>query len=306
MILLNKTDCGTAIKGTGTLGCKVDINYTQQFFLGEKGGVEFDLATDTIDQATIDNLIQSEQLIVLPTHFSFDNASGETVYEELPSGVKLPVRNGLYEFVPMYVGSICLANALSSLNSKSWDLFMLDVDDSGNSRLWGEKTSNGKFKGYDTSLVYAENKSLNDGSTSTKTPLRIQLSTKGTSAMRSRVAYLSSNNSIDFANLNGVNDVILEVLTTLSTNFTVTANISCDGSTAISSNTDVSNWKITNTSDGSDVVPSGITYVNGAYVIAGIPIGTYTVKFYDKTNSKDVIVSSGNYYESDTITVTLT
>lgn len=305
MILLNKTDCGSAIKGTGTLGCKVDINYLTQFMLLEDG-VEFDIINDTIDQATIDDLIQSEQLVILPEHNSFDNASGETVYEELPSGAKLPVRNGLYEFLPMYSKGICFSNALGSLNSKSWTLLMLDFDDAGNSRLWGEKTTNGKFKGFNLNLVYAENRQFSDGSTSTKTPLRIQLSTKGTAAMRSRVSYLSSNNAVDFAALNGVNDVILEALTTTAANFTVSANISCDGSTPISSNTVVTNWKITDTSDSSDVVPSGITYVNGSYLIAGVTAGTYEVKFYDKTNSKDVIVSSNKYYESDTITVTLT
>lgn len=305
MILLNKTDCGSAIKGTGTLGCKVDFNYLQQFLLLEDG-VEFDTAADTIDQATIDALIQAEQLIVLPEHNSFDNASGETVYEELPSGAKLPVRNGLYEFLPMYAKGICLSNALGSLNSKTWTILMLDFDNSGEARLWGEKTTNGKFKGFNAGLVYAENRQFNDGSTSTKTPLRIQLSTKGTAAMRSRVAYLSSNNAIDFASLNGVNDVILEAISTVAATFAVKASISCDGSTSISSNTAITNWKITDTSDDSDVTPSSITYVNGSYLIAGVPAGTYTVKFYDKTNSKEVVVSSNNYYESDTITVTLT
>lgn len=305
MILLNKTDCGTAIKGTGTLGCKVDINYLTQFFLLEDG-VEFDLATDSIDQATIDALIQSEQLIVLPEHNSFDNASGETVYEELPSGAKLPVRNGLYEFLPMYSKGISLSNALASLNSKTWTLWMLDIDDSGNSRVWGEGTTNGKFKGFSLGLVYAENRQFNDGSTSTKTPLRLQLSTKGTSAMRSRVSYLSSNDAVDLSSLNGVNDVALSTTNTTATGFAVKAVLSSDNSTVVSSNITVANWKITNTADDSDVVPSGITFSNGVYAITGVAAGTYTIRFYDKTNSKNVIVSSNRYYESDTITVTLT
>lgn len=305
MILLNKTDCGSAIKGTGTLGCKVDINYLTQFFLLEDG-VEFDTAADTIDQAKINELVQAEQLIVLPEHNSFTSEGEDTVYETLPSGAKLPVRNGLYEFLPMYSKGICLSNALGSLNSKSWTLLMLDFDDSGNSRVWGEQTTNGKFKGFNLGLVYAENRQFSDGTTSTKTPLRLQLSTKGTAAMRSRVAYLSSNNAVDFAALNGVNDVLLEATSTVAATFAVKALISCDGSTSISSNTTVSNWKITDTSDDSDVVPSGITFSNGAYAIAGVAAGTYKVKFYDKTNSKEVVVSSNKYYESDEITVTLT
>ena len=305
-ILLNKSDCTSAIKGTGTLGCKVDFNYITQFHLVEKG-TSFDLTSDTIDQATIDGLIQDNKYVVLPGHDSFENQSGETNYEELASGIKLPIRNGLYEFLPMFSGGAYFANALASLTAKDWDVFILDFDDSGDSRMWGEKTSDGKFKGFETFLVYAENKSFNDGSSvSTKSPLRIQFSTKGTNAMRSRASYLSSNDAVDFSNLDGVNDVVLTATDLVAASFKVSAVLASDNSTVISSNTDATNWKVTDTSDDSNVDPSGVTFVNGVYEIAGVPAGTYIVEFYDKTNSKDVIVSSGRYYDSDAITVTLT
>ena len=305
-ILLNTTDCSSAIKGTGTLGCKVDFNYITQFHLVEKG-TSFDLTSDTIDQATIDGLIQDNKYVVLPGHDSFENQSGETNYEELASGIKLPIRNGLYEFLPMYSGGAYFANALASLTSKEWDVFILDFDDSGESRMWGEKTSDGKFKGFETFLVYAENKSFNDGSSvSTKSPLRIQFSTKGTNAMRNRASYLSSTDSVDVSNLDGVNDVVLSATDTTAAGFSVKAVLANDNSTVISSNTAVTNWKLTDTSDSSDVVPSGVTFSNDVYVIAGVPAGTYTVEFYDKTESKDIVVSSGRYYDSNKITVTLT
>lgn len=305
MIQLNKTDCGSAIKGTGTLGCKVDINYILQFFLLSKG-IEFDTATDTIDQATIDGLIQSGDLVVLPEHFSFENQSGDTVYEELPSGAKIPVRNGLYEFLINYSSGICVSNALASMNSKNWSVMMLDTDNSGETRLWGEETTNGKFKGFDTNIVYAENRQFNDGATSTKTPLRIQLSTKGTAAMRSRVSYLSSNESVDLSNIDGVNDVNLTAVTTLAADFKVKATIGCDNSTLVSANTSVTNWRIIDTADDSVQAGYTVTYTEGNYVIGGLAAGTYTVEFYDKTNSKDIVVVGGVYYDSDTITVTLT
>lgn len=304
-ITLNQTDCSTAIKGTGTLGCKVDINYLNQFFLLEKG-VEFDLTTDTLDQAKIDELVQAGQLVILPEHFSFENQSGETVYEELPSGAKIPVRNGLYEFLISYSSGICVSNALSSMNSKNWSLLMSDTDNSGEARLWGEETSTSKFKGFDTNLVYSENRTFNDGATSTKTPLRIQLSTKGTQAMRSRVAYMSSNDSLDLSNLDGVNDANLSAVDTTAAGFTVAAKIACDNSTSITSVTAVTNWRVTDTSDSSVVTPSGITVSNGNYVIAGVPAGTYNVEFYDITNSKNIIAVGGVYYDSNVLNVTLT
>lgn len=305
MITLNQTDCSTAIKGTGTLGCKVDINYLNQFFLFSKG-VEFDLATDTLDQAKIDDLVQSGDLVILPEHFSFENQSGETVYEELPSGAKIPVRNGLIEFMVNYSSGICFSNAIASLNSKSWSLMAADFDDSGESRLWGEETSNGKFKGFDTNLVYAEGRTLNDGATSTKAPLRVQLSTKGTQAMRSRMAYMSSNDALDLSNLDGVNDINLNAKTTTATDFRIEALIGCDGSTSITSITQDTNWRIIDTSDSSILTGYTIAVADGGYSITGIPVGTYTVDLYDKTNSKDIVAVNGVYYDSDLITVTLT
>ena len=305
MITLNQTDCSSAIQGTGTLGCKVDINYLNQFFLFEKG-VEFDLTADTLDQAKIDELVQGGQLVVLPEHFSFENQSGETVYEELPSGGKIPVRNGLYEFLINYSSGICLSNALASLNSKSWSVMMSDFDDAGESRLWGQETSNGKFKGFDTNLVYAENRTLNDGATSTKAPLRIQLSTKGTQAMRSNVSYLSSNDQLDISNLDGVNDVNLSAVTTEAASFTVKAVIGCDNSTQISSVTDANNWRITDTSNGSTVSGYTIAIANGDYVFSGLSAGTFDVDFYDESNSKDIIAVGGVYYDSNKLSVTLT
>lgn len=304
-ITLNQTDCSTAIKGTGTLGCKVDINYLNQFFLLEKG-IEFDIVTDDLDQAKIDELVQAGQLVILPEHFSFENQSGETVYEELPSGSKIPVRNGLYEFLVSYASGVCFSNAVASLSSKSWSLLMLDFDDNGEARLWGEETSNAKFKGFDINMVYAESRVFNDGSVSTKTPFRIQLSTKGTQAMRSRIAYLSSNASLDLANLDGVNDVKLEAKTTTAIDFRVDAFISCDGSTAITSVTQITNWRIIDTGTGLPIAGYSIAIVDGGYSFTGISAGTYTVEFYDETNSKDIIAVSGIYYDSDLITVTLT
>ncbi len=303
-IKLNVTDCGTSIKGTGTLGCKVDINYLTQFFL-LSSGTEFDLAVDTLDQAKIDELIQAGDMVVLPEHFSFTNEGGDTVYEELPSGAKIPVRNGLYEFLISYSSGICLSNALASLNSKSWSILMSDFDDAGEARLWGEETSNGKFKGFDTNLVYAENRSLNDGSTSTKAPLRIQLSTKGTQAMRSRVSYLSSNDQLDIANLDGVNDVNLSATNLTAAAFSVSAVIGCDGSTNVTSATDVGNWRITNTANGTVENGYSIALINGEYAITGLSAGDYDVEFYDEANSKGIIAVGGVYYDSDVLSVTL-
>lgn len=304
-IILNQTDCSTAIKGTGTLGCKVAINLINQFFLLEKG-TELDTVTDTLDQAKIDELVQNGQMVILPEHFSFTSEGGDTVYEELPSGGKIPVRNGLYEFLPLYSGSSCLSNALSSLHGKTWTVIAADDDDSGESRWWGEETSDGKFKGFDTNLVYAENMVLNDGSVSTKTPLRIQLSTKGTQAMRSRKGYLSSNDTVDLSSLDGVNDIALNAVTTTAVGFEVEAVTDCDGSTKITSVTDLANWRIVDTATSLAVTPTSVSVVGGNYVFVDVPAGSYTVTFYDSTANTDIIAVNGVYYDSNTLSVTLT
>lgn len=305
MIKANQSNCISDIKGLGTLGCKIDYNYPTQFGLLEKGA-SIDLTNDELTQALIDGLVKSRKLQVLPNHNSYTNESEETVYETLPSGAKLPVRNGLYEFMPMYAKGSCFSNALSSLGSKSWTLIIFDLDDNGESRIWGNVSSDNKFTGFDLELVNVENRTFNDGATSTKTPLRLQLSTKGSKRLQSKGKFLSSNNDVDFSEIGGVNDVVLNATNTTSAGFSVSALIGCDGSTPISANLAVTNWKITNTADNADVVPSSITYVNGAYLIAGVPTGTYTVEFFDKTDGTDVVVAGGNYVSSDIITVTLT
>lgn len=303
-ITTNNTDCSSAIGGTGSQGCKVDINYINRFMLLEKG-TELNLTSDTLDQSKIDDLVQDGKLIILPEHFSFENQSEETVYETTPSGGKIAVRNGRYELVPMYASGVCLGNSLATLSTKQWTLLMIDFDDSGNSRAWGEETST-LFKGFDLSLVYAENRSLNDGSVATKVPLRLQFSTNGTQAMKSRVSYISAADAVDFANLDGVNDVSLTATTTTAADLRINANISCDSTTSILSNTADSNWRIIDTSDSSVQSGYSIAVTSGQYSITGLAAGTYTVEWYDETNSKDIIAVSGSYYDSDTITVTLT
>ncbi len=66
------------------------------------------------------------------------------------------------------------------------------------------------------------------------------------------------------------------------------------------------NWRITDTSDGSTVSGYTIAIANGNYVFSGLSAGTFDVDFYDEANSKDIIAVGGVYYDSNKLTVTLT
>ena len=222
-------------------------------------------------------------------------------------GSKAVIRDGLYEFMPEYEESAYFGNALNCLNERKWDVFFFDYDGKGNTAIWGEETQDGKFKGFSTNLVFAENPILSDGTgVTTKTPLKIQLDQRGTQALKSRKAYVSSENSFDFLTLDGVNDLVLTATNLEAANFAVNAKIASDNFTNISSITQVDNWRITDTSNGSPVTPSGITYSNNAYNFAGVIAGTYEVELFDNTASQEVVVSGGRYYNSNKITVTLT
>lgn len=305
-ILVNTLSQNGTQAGTGTLGIQRNINYIRAFQLVE-AGTTFDITTDDLNRATIDGLVKDNKYIVLPRHFavSFDNE--DTQYETSNSGNKAVVRDGLFEFMPEFQEGAYFGNSLACLNERKWDVFMVDFDSKGISAIWGEKTVDGKLKGFSTALVFAEKMILNDGSgVTTKNPLKIQLDEAGTQALKGSKAFVTSENSFDFLSLDGINDVVLTATDLTASNFSVSAKLASDNFTNISSVVTVSNWRITDTSSGAAVLSTGITYANDVYTIAGVPAGTYTVEFYDVTNSKEVIISGNRYYNSNTITVTLT
>jgi hypothetical protein len=255
-------------------------------------GEKLNIQSDTFDLDKVQDLIQSGKMIVLPNHLSLENSSEETVYETLGSGVMVFVRNGLYQFTVQYNGSTCLSKALSQLSAKSWDLFLVDISQ----KVFGEYTVDGYFKGFEASLVQGENMTFNDGATASKKPLRLQLSTSGTRAFNERIDYYVSE-SVDFVNLEGVEDVYLEVISSKASDLKIAVVNGCDKTTAIEGLDNPNYWKVINSS-GTAVVPATITYVDGYYKFTGVAVGDYVFSLYDKTNSKNIVAIGTNFLKT--------
>ncbi len=295
---LGKLECSTIIKGTGTKGCSVDIGYTSKILLFEQG-LRFNInsSEEEMSKEKINQLIQQGKIVVLPEHAGFSNEGEETVYETLPSGAKIVVRNGLYEFLIQYSKGICFGNALFGLSSKSWDLALIDSE----GKLIVEETSDGYIKGFNTSLVNAENMVLNDGSVSTKNPLRVQLSTLGTKGLQSSVNFVNSSTELDWDSLEGVNDVTISVVNEDTQYVEVKVTTGCDGSTPILGLDNFNLWQVLD-SNGQTVSETVTSIGGGVYKIGSLTTGNdYSIKLYDEQNGFEVISVETDFYKSNTV-----
>lgn len=290
-------NCSTAGRGTGVFGCLAALNTIKNFILTRKGW-KMNIATDTLDQDKIDELIQNGDWIILPDHQSIEDASEATVYETTDSGYMIYVRDGLAQFLAQYAKGVCFHKAAHSISRGNYDVLFVDLDNEGEGRIWGEETPDGYFKGLDLNLANAENFILPTGSTSSKTPFRLQLSQKGTKALNTRFNFAKSED-VDLASIDGVRDVVLEPVSSTGTSVSLKVLGACDKTTSIVG-LDASDFRVVN-SAGAVQTPTAVSYANGVYTITGLTAGTYSISLYDSAANSEIIVQDGAYYASNVL-----
>lgn len=288
-------NCATSRRGTGVAGCLAMLNNIKNFILVEKGW-KAEIANTDLDQETIDGFTQSGAWIVLPEHQSIESASEETVYETTDSGYMIYVRDGLVQFLAQYAKGVCFHKALHSISLGNYDLLLVDLDNEGEGRLWGEETPDGFFKGFDLNLANAENFSLPTGSTSSKTPFRVQLSAKGTKAMNTRINFVKADD-VDLASLDGVREVTILPVSATGGELVVQLVVACDQTTPITGLT-AGDFRVTNATTGAVVTPLSLTVEGNTYTF-DLPAGAYNVQLYDTVESSTVIVDGTTYYSSN-------
>ena len=299
-IIIGKLDCISDQRGTALKGCLNTLNQISKFILIQRG-TKLNLQTDTLDISKVTDLIQSGKMVVLPNLDSMEAQTEDYTYETLGSGVKIPVRAGLYEWLANYRGVFCLSKSINQLVSRAWDLWLVDIDN----KLAVEVTADGFIKGFECSLVNGENITFNDGSTSSKKPMRIQLSPSGTRAFNERSDTIADG--IDFVNLDGVEDVYLNILSNKVASLNIAVVDGCDKTTVIEGLDATKYWKITNASTGSAVTPTSITFADGAYKFAGLTAGDYLFQLYDSAKSRPIVVVGTGFYKTTGATsVTIT
>lgn len=302
--LLNVLDCNQAVAGTGVKGCSTIIQAFQKVILVKKSW-RANLTTDNFDQTDIDEWVQSGNWKVLGKIFNANPTRDDAVLSSSPyTGEDSFVRHNPLKMVLEFdIQSSCYLAALQTLSGGKWDVLFVDFDNSGKPRIWGERTEDGLyFKGFDAGLVNGAGFIFNNGADSARPRLMVQLTLAGTIRMDNAMA--TPNSTVDFINLNGDIDVTIQAETLTASNFQVSVVTACNGTEKIVGLNNVNSWLIKD-STGSVVTPTGITYANGVYTIAGLTAGSYTIQIYNVTNDYEIVVIDGEYFKSGTIAVTL-
>lgn len=288
---IGKIDCSTNQLNTGLYGCAVAMKQILFPILVKKGWSISKL--DEFDQEYFDEQVQKGEFTILPQPVTFDDESEETVYETFDNGMKMFVRDGLAEYLPTFVGNLCLQKALQSLSGTRKDLLLVDI--AGN--VYGAETETA-FKGYDLNLVQAERQTLPSGTETGKIPFRIQFSALGTQEWTKQANFVRPE-GFNITGANGVIDVLLEDALSGTGEINVTAKVACDKSTVLDFFDDVNNWQVT---DSTGVVNiTAVTYANGVYKIEHAGTGPGTVKLFDSTLNTSVVESEGLFFESNSL-----
>lgn len=299
-INIGVVDCTTNAKGTGVGACFVGMN-DAQFFILVKKGWSIALAT-TFDESAVKELVQDGTFIVLPNHQSIEVESEDYVYETTDSGYKIPVRDGLVEFMAQYAKGLCLHKALRSISWGAYDLLIVDYDNNGNGRLWGVEDVT-SFKGFDLNLINAETFTMTTGTERGKSPFRLQFSAKGTVEFNNKANFVRAD-SFDVASLNGVRDVNILPIDLTGGTLKVEVIDACDNSTKIAGLDDLTMWKLVDNT-GAPVVASSISYANGVYTFAGMQAGEVIVSLYDTVLDTAVVNDGSLFYASDELSALL-
>lgn len=293
MSIKTTRDCATSILGTGTNGCRILKKYIERRFLIQKG-YKFDKLNDTLDDATINNLIQKGLLIPLPTNVAAEPNHQEPTYETVGK-LDMFVSGVVYSWILRYPADACLTRALDSLGGRNWDL--IEVDEDGYLNL--AETSDGFLKGFDVNLSRYVGMVDNDGSTSAKSSFRIQLTKLGSKEYDSRWTTVASD-EVDWLSLNGVD----EILFSQTADGKLQAAFACDQTSAIDGLTTANVRAV----DSTGAVVAGFTLTaigEGKYTVGGLTAGQdYTIYTYDSAKQANVVVIGNYFYKSNRLLFT--
>lgn len=288
MSISTSIKCASSLLGTGTRGCRNLKGYVVRRFLLEKG-YKFDKELDTLDEDTINELIQKFILVPLPEDLGAEANNTDPVYETVNS-MDIPVTGAIYGWRIRYRADQCLGKALNRLNSKSWDL--LEVDEEGN--LNAVETDEGFIRGFEANLVKYEGMTGNDGSVGAKNTLRIQLTKIGSIQYDSMWAKVAPDD-VDWTNLQGVDEIVLEKTAAGK----LKATFACDNSTAIDGLV-TANLRAIDAAGAPVVGFAVVAAGDGIYTVSGLTAGSdYKIYTYDATQNTRTIVLANYFYKSN-------
>lgn len=291
-------NCEVDILGTGQVNCISLLEQVFRVFL-TKPSWRADLATDTIDDAYVSEMIATQQWLPLRVHDSLEDNTKEPNYEELQSGVDRKARNAIYGFYLDYNGDLCYTKALESLSGGNYNAILVDR----NGKLLVQESGN-IIKGLDVATADLFRLTLSDGSVSSKVRFYLQLSPSGSKAMESSLRIVNSD--IDFNSINGVINAALNEVSVDGTIVTFSAVESCNNTTEILGLE--TSFALYNT-NGTLVAPQPTIAASQEFYTldtTGLAAGDYVLRLYDNANNRPIVVVDGQTYKAgNSITITV-
>lgn len=293
-------NCGTGSVGTYFDGCEVSPKDFTKAFL-KSPSLKIDLATDTFDEATRALYIKKGLLVPLNDALQIADVPAKNNYQTFPNKKKKFISQGLLEFVIGFEANVCLVKALHSLKKKKWELLLLDSE----GKLFFDNNG-GRMDGFEISDFSVDNETVNDGGSKiAMVEINLQLSQNGTDGYNTRKSYLVSDETNDYYNINGVQDVKIETDTLSIANLLVTVMSGCDGSTPVLGLT-TPNFAVTNATTGTDIPVTVVEIGNGQYKINGATTGARTIKLFDLINNLPVAdIEEQQFFKSNVVAATL-
>jgi hypothetical protein len=304
--ILNVVQCGLGnTLGTGTKGCEAFFKKTASLWI-TKRGFKYD-STRTLNNAYIEELKASGDLIILKGVKTFEDNSSDDTIETLSDQTSSVASLGLYQFTYGFTKGLGFLSALASLRSfNSYDVAFVDVENN----ILSTSASDGSMKGFSTNMLNPSRLSFaTDSEGIQKQYITLQLSERDELDTDRRVFVDKGSLESGFypKTIDGVNEVVLSftaVPTDTDTSISVKATLKQDGSAFTgASYTDfliTKNGTTANPTAGNDNATAG-TYVLTVAALATNDV--LKISLYDNSNSRIGIVLDSEVFKSNTDSV---
>ena len=161
MVLINQKNCNNTTKNLGVPDCVIN-NGRITGMIAVAPDWTIDTTSGTIDQTTVNDLIQDGTFIPILGAVEVVNGTPEPTTEEYQGGIMSVVRNGLPMFTFKFLKGWAYARALYSMNSfQSYKLLLVFEDGSIAGALDGNT-----FSGYSLGMLNTGTFMHTDGSVS--------------------------------------------------------------------------------------------------------------------------------------------
>lgn len=226
--LIDFKDCGKeSIRGTAKPECSV-ITERLKGFIAVPKTWELDTSSETLDNAYITQKIQERVFHPFLDSTDFVENNEDSVFQTgNATGIQKLVRKGLPQFDFTYQNDYCWNAAVSHFDS--FDRYNVILVYSNDVFGFAYKADGVTITGLETGYIHIPTYKNNDGTVSSSTMIKIQL-TKPDQYNKDMALLPASDNNIDMTDIVGILDAKLlpTVAVDLSTDISVSVTVACN------------------------------------------------------------------------------